>query len=174
MRPLRFAAGLVPGILLWLWISPPLTRFLAWATEPLVRIDSRFSDAELNASGTTLAMRGGGTTPSTSFPVAQLSYPMILLVALFASNPRPWHRRNLAAALISLTLFLLLQPLALLVTVESSYAVFSGGWGEQHYGRWAANLWLFLEMFWRLIGMFGLVFACWWLARGSEKEREIE
>ncbi len=170
MRLLRFTAGLVPGILFWLLISPPLTQLLAVATRPLIGLDSRFHNFELTAHGTSVTMEAPGEfIPSASFPVDQLTYPMILLIALFTSNAQPWRLRNMAAAMGSLAFFIMLQPLAVLITVESSYAVFAGRWGEEHYGKVAANVWLFLQMFWRLIGMFAVVFACWWLARTSER-----
>jgi hypothetical protein len=89
---------------------------------------------------------------------------VILLVALFASNVRPWRDRNIIGFLVALVIVMLLHPFAALVSIESTYATRLGAWSESHYGNVAANFWLLAEMFWRLIGMFGVVFATWWVA----------
>jgi hypothetical protein len=163
-RAVRFIAGFVVATLLWLWISPLLTRGMAAATEPLLRLDSRFRDAQISASESMVSVDAPhGTFPQTKYPADQLTFNLILLVALFTSNKRPWRDRNIIAFLISLGVILALQPPALLVTIETYYANFTK-WGEAQYGNVASNVWLVLSMFWRLIGMFGAVFACWWIA----------
>jgi len=168
-RVARFIAGFVIATIVWLWISPLLASGMAAATEPLLHFDSRFRDAEISAYESTVSVDAPhGTFPQTKYPSDQLTFNLILLVALFASNPRPWRGRNRLAFLISLAIILLLQPLALLVTIETYYADFTK-WGETQYGNVAANVWLILQMFWRLVGMFGAVFACWWVSPSRER-----
>ena len=167
-RAARFIAGFVVATIVWLWISPLLAGGVAAATEPLLHLDARFHDAQLSASESMVSVDAPhGTFPQTKYPADQLTFNLILLVALFASNRRPWRDRNILAFLISLAIILALQPLALLVTIETYYANFTK-WGETQYGEVAANVWLVLSMFWRLIGMFGAVFACWWIAPSRE------
>jgi hypothetical protein len=147
-RAARFIAGFVVATIVWLWISPLLARGMAATTQPLLHLDSRFRDAQLSASESMVSVDAPhGTFPQTKYPADQLTFNVILLVALFASNKRPW--------------------LALLVTIETYYADFTK-WGEARYGTIAANVWLVLQMFWRLVGMFGVVFACWWVAPSRE------
>ncbi|HEY2322696.1 MAG TPA: hypothetical protein VGJ82_07500, partial [Thermoanaerobaculia bacterium] len=160
----RFIAGFIVATVLWLWISPLLARGVAAATEPLLHLDARFHDAQLSASESMVSVDAPhGTFPQTKYPADQLTFNLILLVALFASNRRPFRDRNIVAFLISLAIILALQPPALLVTIETYYANFTK-WGEPQYGNVAANVWLVLSMFWRLVGMFGAVFACWWVS----------
>lgn len=167
-RAARFIAGFVVAAVIWLWISPVLARGIAAATEPLLHLDTRFRTAQLSASESTVSVDAPhGEFPQTKYPADQLTFNLILLVALFASNKRPWRDRNIVAFLISLGIILALQPPALLVTIETYYANFTK-WGETQYGNTAANVWLVLSMFWRLIGMFGAVFACWWIAPSRE------
>jgi hypothetical protein len=168
-RAARFLAGFVAATLVWLWVSPLLARGMAAATQPLLRIDSRFRGAQLSAEGSMVSVDAPhGTFPQTKYPADQLTINVILLVALFASNRKPWRDRNIIAFAISLAIVLALQPFALLVTIETYYANFTK-WGEPLYGDVAANVWLVLQMFWRLVGMFGVVFACWWVAPSRER-----
>jgi len=167
-RAARFIAGFVVATLVWLWISPLLARGMAATTQPLLHLDSRFRDAQLSSSESMVSVDAPhGTFPQTKYPADQLTFNLILLVALFASNKRPWRDRNILAFLVSLAIVLALQLLALLVTIETYYADFTK-WGETQYGNVAANVWLVLQMFWRLVGMFGVVFACWWVAPSRE------
>jgi hypothetical protein len=167
-RAARFTAGFVAATLVWLWLSPFLASGMALATEPLLQLDSRFRDAQLSASESTVSVDAPhGTFPQTKYPADQLTFNLILLVALFASNKKPWRDRNIIAFAISLAIVLALQPLSLLVTIETYYADFTK-WGETQYGNVAANVWLILQMFWRLVGMFGVVFVCWWISPSRE------
>jgi hypothetical protein len=168
-RAARFIAGFVVAMFAWLWLSPYLAQGMAAATEPLLHLDSRYKDAQLSASESMISVDAPhGTFPQTKYPADQLTINLILLVALFASNQRPWRDRNILAFAVSLLIVLALQPLALLVTIETYYADFTK-WGEPLYGNFAANTWLVLQMFWRLVGMFGVVFACWWVAPSRER-----
>ncbi|HEY2321898.1 MAG TPA: hypothetical protein VGJ82_03455, partial [Thermoanaerobaculia bacterium] len=122
-RAARFIAGFIAATVLWLWLSPLLARGMAAATEPLLHLDARFHDAQLSASESMVSVDAPhGTFPQTKYPADQLTFNLILLVALFASNRRPWRDRNIIAFLISLAIILALQPPALLVTIETYYA----------------------------------------------------
>ncbi len=55
-----------------------------------------------------------------------------------------------------------MHVLGLLLSVESTYAVRMGGWSSAHYGTAGYYFWMYAEIFYRLVGMFGAVFACWW------------
>src|SRR5437763_1888719 len=168
-RAARFTAGFIIATVVWLWISPLLARGMAAATEPLLHLDARLRDAQLSASESIVSVDAPhGTFPQTKYPADQLTFNVILLVALFASNRKPWRDRNIVAFLVSLAIILALQPLALLVTIETYYANFTK-WGEPLYSGFAAETWLALQMFWRLVGMFGVVFACWWIAPSREQ-----
>jgi len=104
-RAARFIAGFVVATLLWLWISPLLARGMAATTEPLLQLDARFRDAQLSASESMVSVDAPhGTFPQTKYPADQLTFNLILLVALFASNRRPWRDRNIIAFLISLAI----------------------------------------------------------------------
>lgn len=165
-RIVGFLIGVVLGCVLWFEAAPAYNVALAAATEPLLRIDRRFATAELVADQRAVRVAPQDTTtlPPASIPADQLTYNIILLVALFAANPRPWRGRNLGAFALSLIPVALGHVLALLISIESTYALRLGAWSDAHYGSFAMNAWLVGELFLRVVGMFAIVFACWWLA----------
>jgi hypothetical protein len=112
-----------------------------------------------------------GLFPSITIPGDELTYNVILLFALFAMNPSPLGARNLRRFAISLLILLALHPIGLLISVESTYAARVGKWSDEQYSDFATNMWVILETFWRLVGMFGAAFACWWGMGGDGGER---
>ena len=160
-RVLRFVAALIVATVAWYQLTPPYDRFLAAAVSPLLKIDGRFENTRVAASGRIVQV-SGGIVPGADIPADQLTYNVILLTALFASNRRPLRRRNLVAFLISAALVVALHAIALLLSVESTYAVRFGAWSTDHYGTLERYVWLYAEVFYRLVGMFGAVFLCWW------------
>jgi hypothetical protein len=165
-RLLKFTAGLAIGVFVWWWTVPVYLELLA-REGVIVRADSRYRDMEMITRGRSLFVRSAtGVFPSVTIPGDELTYNVILLFALFAMNPSPLSGRNLRRFAISMLVLLALHPIGLLITVESTYASRVGKWSETQYGNFAANAWLILEMFWRLVGMFGVAFACWWATSG--------
>ena len=165
-RILAFVIGIVFGCILWYQTAHVYNVVLAATTEPLLRLDRRFATAELAADQRAIRVAPRDTTalPPASIPADQLTYNIILLVALFASNPRPWRGRNVAALALSLIPVAIGHVLALIISIESTYANRLGAWSDAHYGSFATNAWLVAELFVRVVGMFAIVFACWWVA----------
>jgi hypothetical protein len=164
-RVVRAVVALALAAAGWSWLAAPYNTLLAHATQPLVRFDPRLSGADVTARSEAIAVDSPrGAFPEVVVPASQLTYNVILLVALFASNIKPLRDRNVIGFFVSLAIVMLLHPLGTLISIESTYATRLGAWSEAHYGNFAANFWLLAEMFWRLVGMFGVVFAAWWVA----------
>lgn len=169
-RIVQFFIGLALGFFLWQWTTPSYDALLARATQPLVRIDARLRNAELVARGDRIdVVSHTGEPPAINIPAPQLTFNVILLIALFASNRRPFSDRSLRAFGLSLLVVLLLHPFSLLLSIESTYAIRLGAWSDAHYGSTAQNLWVMAELVWRLAVMFGLSFACWWVASAARE-----
>ena len=167
-RIVRLAVGLAAGIALWWTCGDAWNRALAVIAQPLMKIDRRIADGELVAVGHTIVVQPQiASLPMATIPADELTYNVILLIALFASNRAPISDRNMKAFAIAFAIVLLLHPIGLFVSIESTYANQQGAWSDQHYGDAAARVWLNAEIFYRLIGMFGVVFAAWWV--GSER-----
>ncbi len=149
------------GAMLWWWLTPSYDALLAGVAAPLLRIDRRLAGAELTARGRTIVMQSR-TIPSAQIPADQLTYNVILLFALFASDRKPLRDHNMKRFALSLLILAVVHCIALVVSIESTYAVQQAAWSEAHYSAFAAKLWLDIELFYRLVGMFAVVFICWW------------
>ena len=160
-RVLRFVVALIVAALLWYNLTPLYDAFIAAAATPLVKIDPRLRGAHLAAADRIIKVTG--SVPAANIPADQLTYNVILLVALFASNRKPLRDRNVVALLLSVLIVVVLHEIAVLLSVESTYAVQMGAWSNEHYGAAGYYFWMYSEIFYRLVGMFGAVFACWWL-----------
>ena len=167
-RIVRLAIGLVAGVALWWALGDAWNHALATMTQPLMSLDRRIADGSLVAVGRTIVVQPmRESLPMATLPASEMTFNVILLVGLFASNRAPFSDRNVKAFLIAFVIVLLLHPLGLFISIESTYANQQGKWSDTHYGDTAARIWIQAEIFYRLIGMFGVVFAAWWITRGE-------
>ena len=172
-RVLRFVAALAVAAIAWYNLTPLYDGLLAGVAAPLLKIDRRFRDAKLTAHDriiTVASKEKRGGLPGADIPADELTYNIILLTALFASNRRPLRDRNVAAFLKSVALVVALHVVGVLLSIESTYSVRMGAWSAEHYGTAARYVWSYAEIFYRLVGMFGVVFVCWWLSGATMKQ----
>ncbi len=162
LRVARFVAGLALGVWIWWAGASAYNHLLAPATELLLHADRRFAAAALVPQERKVFVTSSTSLPTATMPADQLTYNIILLLALFASNARAWSRANLRALAIALAILFASHCAGLVISIESTYAVRQGVWSEQHYSNGAANFWLTSELVFRIVGMFGVVFAAWW------------
>lgn len=158
---LRFAAGAAIAVALWVWTVPAYNAILAVGAEPLMRIDARLRKGEVLAAGRHVNARGSDAQPDLPrviVPADQLTYNFILMAGLFAMEPKSVRRLPLALAILFAT-----HVLALVVSIESTYATKLGPWSESHYGPLEQDIWTATEYAYRLAGMFGIAFGLWWV-----------
>ena len=160
LRGLRFVAGAAAGFLIWWYGTPYYDAVLAVPAQAIVRVDGRLCGAELRAADRAITVRPRlCPAPPATIPADQLTYNVILLAGLFAMR---W--RNLSAFLASLAIVAATQVLSLAVSIESTYAARQDAWSVTHYSNFARDVWVSAEFWWRLVGMFAVVFVCWWMA----------
>ncbi len=167
---LKFIAGAAVGVFLWSWCGPLYNELLARAAEPIMRLDARLRNGEIAGAGPMINARGSEAQPDLPriiIPADQLTYNVILLLGLFATNPSAFRNRGILRLAAVLAVLFLTHVLAVVVTVESTYATKLGPWSEAHYGALEQDFWAAAEYAYRLAGMFGVAFACWWVTRGS-------
>jgi hypothetical protein len=162
LRALRFLAGVALGFWIWWAATPAYNQGLAAATQLLLHADSRLAAAELVPQERKIFVTSSTPLPTATMPADQLTYNIILLLALFASNDDSWRVPNLRGLAVALVILFLSHCIGLVISIESTYAMRQGVWSEQHYGDAAANFWLTTELVFRIVGMFGVVFASWW------------
>jgi hypothetical protein len=136
----------LPAALLWMAITPVYNLFLASAAERLTRLTERpaVTRVELSQGRDALISRGD-TRAQGRLPygvrVADIHFPLILLVALFLATPGvAWRERlaNLGVATIVMACF---HVIDLFFWVKFVYATQLGPWSLQHYGPVARNAW---------------------------------
>jgi hypothetical protein len=107
--------------------------------------------------------RRGSPRPALSGSLLTVNF--ILLAALFAANTNPLATRNVSGFLVAAMALVLVHIVALLINVQSIYALTLGAWSERHYGAFARNFWSASAHFYNLVGSFGIAFALWWVLR---------
>ena len=168
LRALRFLAGLALGVSIWWAATPAYNYLLAPATQLLLHADRRLAAAVLLPQERKVFVTSSTPLPTATMPADQITYNIILLLALFASNDRPWRLANVRGLAIALLILFVSHCIGLLISIESTYALRQGVWSEQHYGEAAASFWLTTELVFRIVGMFGVVFASWWALSHSK------
>jgi hypothetical protein len=168
LRALRFLAGLALGVWIWWAAAPAYNHVLAPATGLLLHADRRLADAVLVPQERKVFVTSATPLPTALMPADQLTYNIILLLALFASNEQAWRLANLRGLAIALAILFLSHCIGLLISIESTYALRLGAWSEQHYSDAAGSFWLTTELIFRIVGMFGVVFASWWALSHSK------
>ncbi len=169
LRAVRFLGGLTLGIAIWWIVTPAYNKLLAPATELLLHADRRLAPAVLVPQERKVFVTSSTPLPVATMPADQLTYNIILLLALFASNDGSWRVANLRALAIALVILFVSHCVGLVISIESTYAVQQGVWSEQNYGNAAANFWQTTEVVFRIVGMFGVVFASWWALSNHSK-----
>lgn len=164
------AAGFALGLALWWGLSTPYARLLATVTEPLIRMTERPAVTRLVAGGTDLTIDRDDfprSSPRPSLTLMDLTANIVLLTTLFAVAKRPVSDRNILGFLIASLALVAVHIGAIIVNVESIYALRLGPWSQRNYGSLARNFWGAGAHFYSLIGVFGAGFALWWLFRPS-------
>jgi hypothetical protein len=159
-KALRFLLGFTAGTLLWWYGTPPYNGLLARAAEPLVRLDSRLEHAMLRGAGRIVMITGA---PEARIPADQLTYNVILFLALFATIRGGIRDRRFAIFMLSVLVLLLTHVLALVATIMATYVRIL----PDRFSPLESDVWIAAEYAYRLAGMFGISFACWWVARES-------
>jgi len=166
LRALRFIAGAVAGFLFWWFATPIYNQAIAFAAAPILQIDKRLCGPRLQGEGRNIFVSPRlCVAPTANVPADELTYNIILLAALFAMRGR------LLPFVASCFVVMLTHVLSLATTIESAYATRTASWGDQHFSPIEQDLWVGTEYFWRLAGMFAIVFACWWIAQSSGRAK---
>ena len=159
---LRFAAGALAGALLWWYAAPAYDAFVGAAAEPVLHLDARFRDADTAGRGRWVIIRSaGGHFRYGTLPADQMTYNVILFLALMATARRPrWGRVAIAVAVLFVS-----HVITFAVGTESLYA--SG----RDPTSTEANVWMMANLFLRVVGMLAVAFGCWWWATSAAHRR---
>jgi hypothetical protein len=174
---LRVIIGFVLAIVFWSAFSKPYERVVARSAELVLRAFERPAVTRLEAVSPGFRVERRDFPPGSprpGLPAPDLHFNFVLLVSLFALDPRPWESHRVARLLIGVLLLFLVHVLALVIQVESVYATALGPWSAARYGPVARNVWGGAFHFYQIAGRFAAPFAIWWPLRRAERDEEKE
>jgi hypothetical protein len=159
LRALRLIAGAVAGFLVWWYGTLVYDGGLSFAAERVLRLESRICAAQLTAVERHVEVTPHlCVAPKAIIPADQLTYNLILFVALFA-----YRFRSVQSFFASLFVLVVSHILSLALSIEATYAGRLGTWSDQHFSGMQQDVWTAIDFWWRLGGMFAIVFVLWWL-----------
>ena len=112
------------------------------------------------------------TSDRPSLPADDLTFDVILFLALAATTPGVFRDRPVRGVLVSLAALFALHVLALVAGVESLYATRLGAWSAAQYGPFTRNLWATVAHFWRFVGCYAAAFLLWWFLVRATASRD--
>ncbi|HUP63257.1 MAG TPA: hypothetical protein VNA69_22900 [Thermoanaerobaculia bacterium] len=168
---LKALAGFAAGLALWLLLSPLYDRVVARAAEFTLRAFERPAVTRLRpAADQYVTVDRSDFDPRSkrpAFALRDLTFNFLLLTALFATSRRVFSDRNIGGFLIATGLLALTHVAGTITEVMSIYVLKLGIWSTVHYGAFERNLWSVANHFYRLVLMYAIAFALWWLFRDA-------
>ena len=166
---LKALAGFAAGLALWLAFSPLYDRLIARAAEAGIRAFERPAVTRLRpaADGYVTVDRADFDPRSKrpAVPLRDLTFNIVLLTALFATSRRVFSDRNMGGFLAASAALALTHVGAAVTEVMSIYVAKLGLWSSVHYGALERNAWTVANHFYRLVLMYAIAFALWWIFR---------
>ncbi|MFN2386714.1 MAG: hypothetical protein ABR576_10590 [Thermoanaerobaculia bacterium] len=172
---LRVFIGFILAIVFWSAFSKPYERVVARSAELVLRAFERPAVTRLEAVSPGFRIERRDFPPGSPRPVlpaADLHFNFVLLVSLFALDPRPWESQRVARLLVAVALLFVVHVAALAIQVQSVYATALGPWSAARYGAVARNFWGGAFHFYQVAGRFAAPFAIWWPLRRTERTEE--
>jgi hypothetical protein len=174
---LRGFVGFLLALAFWFGFSRVYEKTLAAGSEALSNVFESPDVTRLDANGGEILLDRrdfppGSARPGLSGP--DIHFNFVLLVALFALDPRPLSGAHVARFLAAAAALWLIHVLALFFQVHSVYATSLGAWSLANYGRAARNFWAAGWHFYLIAGRFAAPFALWWFFGRREEEAVLE
>ena len=166
---LRALAGFAAGLLIYVVLTPLYDRLIAEVAEKTLRAFERPAVTSLHR-----APDGNVTVDRSDFdprsrrpgiPLRDLTFNFVLLCALFAANERALSDRNIGGFLAASAVLGLTHVLGAVTEVMSIYALKLGMWSTMHFTPFERNFWGVANHFYRLVLMYAIAFALWWIFR---------
>lgn len=158
------------GVALWALLTPVYDRVVAAGAEKLMRAFERPPVTRLRPKDDNYVTvdredfdRRSKQRPA--IPVRDLTFNIALLTALFAASRRTFSDRNMGGFLLAAVCLSLTHVLGTVVEVMSIYVAKLGMWSTVNYTAMERNVWGVLNHFYRLVLMYAIAFALWWIFR---------
>jgi hypothetical protein len=160
-------AGFVAGVALWLLLSPLYDRAIAAGAQAVLRAFEKPNVTRLRVEPDQYTtVDRSDFDPRSKRPaisIRDLTFNVVLLIALFAASPRTFSDRNIGGMLVAFAALALTHILAAVTEVMSIYVAKLGMWSTVNYTSFDRNLWGVASTFYRVVLMYAIAFALWWL-----------
>lgn len=161
----RVLPGFLAGLALWWMATPVYNSLLGGAAEGAIRVFERPRVTRLYADDRRLVIDRAdfpSTSDRPSLPADDLTFDVILFLALAATAKGLFRDRVIRGIALSCGVLFLLHVLAVVASVEALYATQLGAWSAAHYGAFSRNVWATAAHFWRFVGCYAAAFLLWW------------
>jgi len=163
MRILRGVIGFALGLGLWVALTPGYNGLLSRAAQTTVRMFESPDITSLRLKGREVLVYARDAGPRANrpgIPLYDLTFNVVLLTTLFATNRRWFETRNVVGFILSLLLLMSSHLFALIAYVEDVYG--SGLAGPRQVSAAARSFWSNAVYFYRLVGQFAIPLILWW------------
>lgn len=170
---LKALAGFAAGLAVYILVTPLYDTLIASMTESALHL---FEDP--NVTTLRRAPDGNVTVDRRDFapqskrpgiPLRDLTFNFVLLAALFATSKRVFSDRNIGGFFLASLILALTHVLGAVAEVMSIYALKLGMWSTVHYSDFERNFWGVASHFYRLVLMYAVAFALWWIFRAPDE-----
>ena len=169
---LRALAGFAAGLAIYVALTPVYDRAIASMAARTLNVFENPDVTRLRrAPDGNITVDRADFDPQSKrpgMPLRDLTFNFVLLTALFAASKRVFSDRNIGGFLISTVLLAITHVLGAVVEVMSIYVGKLGIWSTIHYGSFERNAWGVASHAYRLVFMYAIAFALWWVFRGPD------
>ena len=169
---LKALAGFLVGLAAWIYLTPAYDRVVAAGAEKVMRAFENPKVTRLRPSDDKFVTVDRADFDPRSkrpaIPIHDLTFNIALLTALFAVSKRPFSDKHIAGFLIALVLLTVTHIFGAIAEVMAIYVARLGMWSTVHYSDLERNVWGVLNHFYRLVLMYAIAFALWWIFRGPD------
>jgi hypothetical protein len=166
---LKALAGFVAGLLLWVFLSPTYDGMISSVAARVMRAFERPPVTRLVlAKDNFVTVDRADFDPRSNkpaIPVRDLTFNFLLLTALFAASKRTFSDRNIGGFVVAVLLLALTHVFGTIAEVMSIYVGKLGQWSTVHYSDTARTFWQVTNHFYRLVLMYAIAFALWFVFR---------
>jgi hypothetical protein len=165
----KVLAGFAAGLALWVFLSPVYDRMIASVAAATMRAFEKPPVTRLRpAKDNFITVDRADFDPRSqrpAIPLRDLTFNVILLTALFAASKRTFSDRNIGGFIAAVVILALTHVLGAIAEVMSIYVAKLGMWSTVHYSDAQRTFWGVANHFYRLVLMYAIAFALWWVFR---------
>lgn len=168
---LKALAGFIAGLVAWVFLSPLYDGAIAAGAAATMRVFERPPVTRLRlAEDNFVTVDRADFDPRSkrpAIPVRDLTFNFLLLTALFAASKRTFSDRNMGGFVVAALILAVTHVFGTIGEVMSIYVSKLGPWSLAHYSDWERTFWGVTNHFYRLVLMYAIAFALWWIFRGK-------